>query len=107
MSRKKQIIQSLKPDFPDHIVSKNLELFHLKKIRQGKKIKVKDTEAVLFLKPTPTLGNYAAVSDLGAINIFDVLTGSKIKEHKSGDKSVADILFLESEDNFLTTDLGK
>jgi len=61
----------------------------------------------MFLKPTPTLGRYAAISDLGTINIFNVLTGGEVKQHRSGDKSVADILFLENEDRFLTTDLGK
>lgn len=84
-----------------------MEIIHLKKIRPSGKVRVKEADPIMFLKPTPTLGRYAAISDLGTINIFNVLTGGEVKQHRSGDKSVADILFLENEDRFLTTDLGK
>ena len=79
---------------PDHSLAKSLEIFHLKKLRLTSKVKVKDTDPILFLKPTPALGKYAAISDLGTITIFDLISGNKLKQYKSSDKSVADILFL-------------
>lgn len=45
--------------------------------------------------------------DHGSINFINVNTGKTDKTYTSGSHSIADLMFLQDEDHFLTTDLGK